>query len=1522
MSEINNVSESSGPVFSYKWILGALKLVFALSVVGWFLYGIASTYAFVVYLQEDTIEEFMDGYFDMTGLGASDDTVTLLPIGITGDWVQDGESFPAYLTDLAAVVSDDRIFVLGGVDGTFTYRTEIYSATVKDITGTLSAWTKIGDLPVGLAGHQAVISETTEQTSTIYVIGGENDDDDDDDILSLNTVYRAVIDNQTGGLVGDVITNVYSLGDAEDYAVHYHSAVAHNGNVYVMGGLHLESGYDIVFQWTRYAPILENGVLGQFATTAELPVPLRSSAAVLYLGPTTDTIYLLGGTEELASEGETPVNKVFFGDIDLDTGAVITWTESISGNLAVPVWGHGGILANNGNAFVLGGRAGNLASPAVSSTVKSALVDDDDPAGIYNWCESEPCDRWQGQTGENLMYPRTGAASVLAESHIYVIGGESDTSSATNTVLRGGVGGIGSEQRHYYAPEGSYRSSAIDLDSPQPQNKNQLKGLSWRVYITGTDSMSLTLQYRYWDFGATPPVAWTSANPSQVSGEGGGYYVYTATIDSTESSTRYFQYQANMTTDIITSTPRLDWVRIYFDVPDPDVQVSKSGPDGVYPKETISYTVYYTATGGVPATQVVMTETVPDNTSYTSSPGWVLVGGDVYTYSLGTKGTEGPSVQSGSVTYQVTVDDEVPDAEFITNVVSIDFPPMIDYWGNVISDPVRSDNIFTDVMLVYQISWDIAKTAEPPSSIVVSSERPVITYTIRYTFTGNLTETGSVWITDVVDINYLEIITYSNPAQVERTGNTLVWTNDAEAVGPEQSEVVSFTAWVTRPVDNGTQFDNLASISSQHSSVETSEPVTHTVVSTPSLSFFKSVSPPSGSAVRPNSAIAYVLTVTNTGGMNATSAVISDTFDSEYLSNLSYSEGGTLVDSDTITWTTALLPVDTPWVVTFTAQVSNVTDVTITNQAEVDCTQRPVVQSNVVKHFVLAVPVLSIEKDDGRVEVAAGEVLTYQVSFANYGGMSATGVRITDTFPTSVVEPYGPNVGWNDCGDGCRYYDYAGTLSDTIQTISFTVQISQAAPLGPFTNHVSIGAEDNAIPDTSTDVDTVILQPNVTISKSDGRTEVNPGEYLTYTIQCDNTDSVDYSIVLTEVLPSEVRYVGYGWQLAGSDTYTRSLTVSSEGSETLLLFVQVDPGAAESTVLENTVTMYGGPYVSFPGGDHDTDTTTVNGLRDLTIYKTDGVGGVNPGQRITYTIVYTNDGNVTLPGVKITDTLTSGVTYTSTGSTCGWTGSHPQYVADIGSVLSGTMAQCTLVATVDGGASGFITNVVRIGGTEDEDNWVNNVFTDTDFVTAGSIADLYLVTITPVTPTVGSGTNFVVTVHNQGGEAQDITGLGMAEDEILVDSFLLPPPPPLGGGDMGAQVDCSAYEDYIYVGLYVDPYREPVGPADDWRDYNGYIELPIPVEESRQVVDTWYTGSGTTGYGRLSHEFTVPGWHHLAALVDVYFSTFDQCGWSPTFGHIPEADETNNLGTLDIWVETGSSSDGGIYLPIIMKNSS
>jgi len=1505
-------------------ILFGLKLLFIVATVGFFLYGIASTYAFVVFLQEDSSADFLDGTFYFTGLNTRDDMVTLLPIGLTGDWNTDASSLPVGLTDLAAVAMDNRIFVVGGYTDNNEYSRGIYSATVQDITGTLSAWTWIGDMPEGLAGHQVVLHPTTDQTSTLLILGGVSETFAPD---SSTTTYRVVIDNTTGGLVDPV-----AAGPSLEQPVHYHSSVLWGNYVYVIGGNRLEPYHDETYDIAYYAPLSEYGELGSFTEmSATLPYPVRSAAGVLYTSETSQTIFVLGGTESNAnSSAFTPTVGVLIGDIDPDTGLVDSWQRSGAGDLVVPVWGHAGVIANGGNLFVLGGRAGNLSNPVISSTVKSALVSDDDPARIYNWCGREPCERWQGQQGDLLLSARSGSAAVVAGGYIFVMGGvdgQHETSQAT--VFRGGVGGVGNRQAYYYAPSGYYRSDTIDLDSPYIQNRNQVKGLSWRVDLSGTADLSLTMQYRHWRFGSVVPVTWTTASVSQVQDEGNGGFVYTSTIDSTVLDTRYFQYQANMTTYSNVLTPRLDWVRIYFDVPDPDVQVSKSGPAGVYPNETFSYTIYYTAAGGVPAVSVALTDAVPHDTSFLHTPGWQLAGGDVYTYYLGTKGSYGSSTRSGVVGYEVIVNESLPEhISAITNVVSINYPPMIDDWGNVVVDPVTTNNVFTYVVPLYRVSWDIEKTAEPPAVVIVTEDRPLITYTINYTFTGVVTETGPVWITDVVDIDYLEIVTYSHPELAERNGNTLVWEEDASQIGPGQGRTVSFTVQVTRPLGNGTQFSNWASIGSQHAPEELSSPVTHTVVSTPTLAIIKNAIPAPESFVFAGSDITYVLTATNTGGMNAPQALITDTFDSEYLSTLSYSPGGALVGSDTITWSSSLLPVDTAWVVTFTARVSNVNDVTITNRAATGWNGHSLVESNAVRHFVPTAPVLAIAKNDGRVQVQPGDVLTYQISFANVGGGVARSVRITETFPASVLTPLDTEPDWSSCGAGCYYFAYPGDLAAGTQWVTFTGQVRSDAPLGHFTNQATIGsAEAYVATATDTDEDIVVLRPNVTISKSDGLSGIDPGEYLTYTIACVNHDSAAYDLVLTDVLPSGVRYVGYGWQRVDDTTYTRTLRLDPNQTATLLLFAQVDPGATGSLV--NTITMDGGAYVSFPGGNQAVDVTEIDSQRDLIVYKTDQVGGVEPGQRITYTIVYTNLGNLAIDNVRITDTLPAQVTMDldPAMSFCGagWMDEGgSQYAAQIsGSVSGGGSGTCQLVATVDPSASGgFMSNVVSIGGSQAEDVTTNNVFTDTDLIYEGDFADLYVATVRsiPVTPTVGSSTNFAVSVTNLGpGPATHILpALDELADEQVVAAFRLPLP---SGVNLSASVDltyCNSISNVVYIGLYIDPYREPERPDSGWWNRVGYFRLPLAKGESVEV-DRWWQ-PGDIDFVPANYKFDSAGQHRVFAQVDVWDLDSDQCGWGRTYGHIPESDETNNIASDDVWVQLLTLGDAEVYLPIIVKD--
>jgi uncharacterized repeat protein (TIGR01451 family) len=104
----------------------------------------------------------------------------------------------------------------------------------------------------------------------------------------------------------------------------------------------------------------------------------------------------------------------------------------------------------------------------------------------------------------------------------------------------------------------------------------------------------------------------------------------------------------------------------------PDLQISKDdGVATIAPGGAMTYTISYTNSGG-PANNVVITETLPTNTSFNAaaSPGWQQVGATTkYTYSVGYMN---PNLNQKAA-FGVTVNNPVPTGvSSITNTVEID----------------------------------------------------------------------------------------------------------------------------------------------------------------------------------------------------------------------------------------------------------------------------------------------------------------------------------------------------------------------------------------------------------------------------------------------------------------------------------------------------------------------------------------------------------------------------------------------------------------------------------------------------------------------------------------------------------------------------------------------------------------------------------------------------------------------------------------------------------------------------------
>ena len=617
-----------------------------------------------------SLVEFDGGTFLLTGLltiPPDIESVQLMPIGLTGDWVETA-ALPRPLYDMGTLSTRNYIYIFGGTDAEWNNRAEVYSAHISTIPG-ISAWVPQPSLPAARTGTAAAIYPLgSTKTSVLYAIGGADSSDQ-----ATTTVFRAVSNDLTGE-VGNWTTDSQAL----PAGLYYASAVQQGGYLYVIGGLG-----DWASNQVYYAAIdPTTGALGPFQTGPILPHPfgVYRSSVVSYEGGATgsDILYIIGGYDDSTATGE-----VYFST--LENGVPGPWQQS-RGHLPKSLYGHSGVQLTN-QIFLTGGVADSTDPwTGISDTVKAAVIDPAEPLWmLYDWCHGvEPplCTIGAWQTGGLLPDVQTFHGTAGGHGYFYVLGGMVGPSlNPSAAVYYGSINGEGA----LYAPEGQYTSYEIDTDQPA-----KIRRLAWGVTIGYPDDMGLSMQYRY-----RPAIGDWSSWSSPVQSISG-----TNLIDLIPPPVdmQYFQYRADFTTVVSTASPLLDWVEVYYEVPDPEVGVRKDtgSVTQVRPGEGLSYTIYYTNYGNWVAESVVLTETLPDNTTYkTSCPTtWQHVGSsNLYTHQVGDLDRGGHGIAHFCVKV-VGRDEMPPGVTTITNTVQINYPPMTDEFNQTITDPILDNNIY------------------------------------------------------------------------------------------------------------------------------------------------------------------------------------------------------------------------------------------------------------------------------------------------------------------------------------------------------------------------------------------------------------------------------------------------------------------------------------------------------------------------------------------------------------------------------------------------------------------------------------------------------------------------------------------------------------------------------------------------------------------------------------------------------------------------------------------------------------
>ncbi len=323
----------------------------------------------------------------------------------------------------------------------------------------------------------------------------------------------------------------------------------------------------------------------------------------------------------------------------------------------------------------------------------------------------------------------------------------------------------------------------------------------------------------------------------------------------------------------------------------PDLSLTKSdGGASVAPGGTVAYTLTYANGGTAGATGVVLTETVPANTTFNagaSTAGWVCTpnnnAGSSCTLAIGAVGTGGGS----AATFAVTAVNPLP-----AGVTQISNTASIADDGTHGTDPTPANNTASDTTPVTGAP-DLSLTKSDGGASVAPGGTAA--YTLTYSNSGNRGASGVV-ITETVPANTAFNAGASTAGWVcspnGNAGSTCTLAVGTLAAGGG-NQTATFAVTVTNPVPAGTtQVSNTASIADNGTNGTDPTPGNNTGSDTtpltgaaPDLSLTKS---DGGASAVPGSGISYTLTYANSGNRGATGVVLTETVPA----NTTFNAGG------------------------------------------------------------------------------------------------------------------------------------------------------------------------------------------------------------------------------------------------------------------------------------------------------------------------------------------------------------------------------------------------------------------------------------------------------------------------------------------------------------------------------------------------------------------------------------------------------------------------------------------------------
>jgi uncharacterized repeat protein (TIGR01451 family) len=717
--------------------------------------------------------------------------------------------------------------------------------------------------------------------------------------------------------------------------------------------------------------------------------------------------------------------------------------------------------------------------------------------------------------------------------------------------------------------------------------------------------------------------------------------------------------------------------------PPPQLQLTKTAGAGqARPGDTVTFTLSYANTGGSPATNVVLTDTLP--------PGQILADAGGGTPSGSTVSWDLGALQpgeTGSRTLGLQIAGGTPTGTQVTNSAQIT------------AGGLAAVSSTATVQVTQTPLLQLSKTANR------NSARPgdTITYTLTLTNSG-----GTATNVQILDPVPTGTVFVSAPNGSLQNG-TVVWNVSPLASGFQATVSLSVQVQSTAAA-LGTISNTAQARSAEVPNGIASNNVGVAVVAPPQPPQLQLSKSADRTSAQIGDTITYTLTVGNVGAGPTTNVQLFDAIPTG-TSFVGASNGGGFVSGGTIGWNLGPLNAGASTSVTLSVQVTNdaAASSSISNLAQVRSTEIPtLVPSNqgtptgvtLVPPAQPSPPQLSVTKQADSANPAPGDLVTYTLTYSNAGPGTATNTQLTDNVPAGTTFSDAPGASFTGSG---ALWNLGPLQAGASGTRTFRVRVLNSTPSGtPITNTAQLDAAEVS-PVSSNPVTITVRQPAVPqfqIQKTVSASSAQPNDVLTYSISFFNSGTgAATGVSVTDQLPPSTSFFAAspGGQAFGSTVFWNFSSVQPGQQGTVTLQVRINPGTPGGTQISNTARISSSELPNAQVSNFALTTVTQPPQPPLlTVSKQADVGSSARGGLINYTLTVNNSGGAAT-GVALTDAIPAGATgvialdggFISFG-TAQWS---------LGPMTPGDTRQVHLRVQVNSNASGVISNTAQVQAT-------------------------------------------------------------------------------------------------------------------------------------------------------------------------------------------------------------------------------